>query len=221
MWQRDLKKLESASSDLSEAMAGSGSSMTYSFLLFIVILSLQEMYRGKLASSELYTILGGFISSLLFLVLLTFIGNFQETTGAKSGWGAVIIAEVIALIAASTVHRVCITTCFLFSAVLLYEVNKLSGSAVSTSDSRTKKQSVFSHNRTTRQTVQTSRIPKSFFLYSTKKGNKKLRVAYGYFLTIACKGHMIGGVKKDREFYYFGIGPESQLPLISYASNII
>ncbi|XP_045818331.1 protein KRTCAP2 homolog isoform X2 [Trifolium pratense] len=122
-------------------MAGSGSSMTYSFLLFIVILSLQEMYRGKLASSELYTILGGFISSLLFLVLLTFIGNFQETTGAKSGWGAVIIAEVVALIAASTVHRVCITTCFLFSAVLLYEVNKLSGSAVSTRDSRTKKQS--------------------------------------------------------------------------------
>ncbi|WJX40221.1 hypothetical protein P8452_27721 [Trifolium repens] len=122
-------------------MAGSGSSMTYSFLLFIVILSLQEMYRGKLASSELYTILGGFISSLLFLVLLTFIGNFQETTGTKSGWGAVIIAEVVALIAASTVHRVCITTCFLFSAVLLYEVNKLSGAVVSTSDSRTKKQS--------------------------------------------------------------------------------
>lgn len=54
-----------------KAMAGSGSSMLYSFLLFTVILSLQEMYRGKLASSELYTILGGFVSSLLFLVLLT------------------------------------------------------------------------------------------------------------------------------------------------------
>ncbi|KAJ1387380.1 Keratinocyte-associated protein 2 [Sesbania bispinosa] len=122
-------------------MAGSGSSMLYSFLLFTVILSLQEMYRGKLASSELYTILGGFISSLLFLVLLTFIGNFQETAGARTGWGAVIIAEAVALIAASTVHRVCITTCFLFSAVLLYEVNKISGSALSTSDPRTKKQS--------------------------------------------------------------------------------
>ncbi|XP_027339250.1 protein KRTCAP2 homolog [Abrus precatorius] len=122
-------------------MAGSGSSMMYSFLLFTVILSLQEMYRGKLASSELFTILGGFISSLLFLVLLTFIGNFQETIGARTGWGAVLIAEAVALIAASTVHRVCITTCFLFSAVLLYEVNKISGSAVSTSDSRTKKQS--------------------------------------------------------------------------------
>ncbi|WVZ20439.1 hypothetical protein V8G54_007761, partial [Vigna mungo] len=123
------------------AMAGSGSSMLYSFLLFTVILSLQEMYRGKLASSELFTILGGFISSLLFLVLLTFIGNLQETIGARTGWGAVIVAEAVALIAASTVHRVCITTCFLFSAGLLYEVNKISGSAVSTSDIRTKKQS--------------------------------------------------------------------------------
>ncbi|CAJ1974270.1 unnamed protein product [Sphenostylis stenocarpa] len=122
-------------------MAGSGSSMLYSFLLFTVILSLQEMYRGKLASSELFTILGGFISSLLFLVLLTFIGNLQETIGAKTGWGAVIVAETVALIAASTVHRVCITTCFLFSAGLLYEVNKISGYALSTSDPRTKKQS--------------------------------------------------------------------------------
>ncbi|KAE9587202.1 putative keratinocyte-associated protein [Lupinus albus] len=120
-------------------MAGSGSSMLYSILLFTVILSLQEMYRTKLASSELYTILGGFISSILFLVLLTFIGNFQESTGAKTGWGAVIIAEAVALIAASTVHRVCITTCFLFSAGLLYEVNKISASALSTTEVRTKK----------------------------------------------------------------------------------
>ncbi|KAF1865182.1 hypothetical protein Lal_00004556 [Lupinus albus] len=89
-------------------MAGSGSSMLYSILLFTVILSLQEMYRTKLASSELYTIL-------------------------------VIIAEAVALIAASTVHRVCITTCFLFSAGLLYEVNKISASALSTTEVRTKK----------------------------------------------------------------------------------
>ncbi|PIN16995.1 hypothetical protein CDL12_10349 [Handroanthus impetiginosus] len=108
-------------------MAGAGSSMLYSLLLFIATLSLQEMCRVKLASSELFTILGGFSSSLIFLTLLTFIGNYQETCGIRTGWGAVIIAEVIALIAASTVHRVCITTCFLFSAGLLYEVNKLSG----------------------------------------------------------------------------------------------
>lgn len=113
--------------------------MLYSFLLFTVILSLQEMYRSKLASTELLTILGGFISSLLFLVLLTLIGNYQETCGVKTGWGAVIIAEAVALIAAGTVHRVCITTCFLFSAGLLYEVNKLSGVILSKSDSKTRR----------------------------------------------------------------------------------
>ncbi|KAG6737751.1 hypothetical protein POTOM_059281 [Populus tomentosa] len=134
--------------------SGAGSSMLYSFLLFTVILSLQEMYRSKLASTELFTILGGFISSLLFLVLLTLIGNFQETCGMKTGWGAgectfsymisadmshVILAEAVALIAAGTVHRVCITTCFLFSAGLLYEVNKLSGLILSKSDSKTRR----------------------------------------------------------------------------------
>ncbi|CAM8942203.1 unnamed protein product [Rhodiola kirilowii] len=91
-------------------MAGTGSSMLYSLLLFFVILSLQEVYKGKLASSELFTILGGFTSSLLFLTLLTFIGSFQEASGAKTGWGAVVLSEAVALIAASTVHRVCITT---------------------------------------------------------------------------------------------------------------
>lgn len=113
--------------------------MLYSFLLFTVLLSLQEMYRSKLASTELFTILGGFISSLLFLILLTLIGNFQETCGMKTGWGAVILAEAVALIAAGTVHRVCITTCFLFSAGLLYEVNKLSGLTLSKSDSKTRR----------------------------------------------------------------------------------
>ncbi|XP_031375285.1 keratinocyte-associated protein 2 [Punica granatum] len=120
-------------------MAGPGSSMLYSFLLLTVILSLQEVYRGKLASSELFTILGGFTSSLLFLVSLTFIGNFQEASGMKTSWGAVILAEAIALIAASTVHRVCITTCFLFSAGLLYEVNKISGLMLSKSESKSKR----------------------------------------------------------------------------------
>ncbi|KAB5512444.1 hypothetical protein DKX38_029472 [Salix brachista] len=137
-----------------ESMAsGAGSSMLYSFLLFTVILSLQEMYRSKLASTELFTILGGFISSLLFLVLLTLIGNYQETCGVKDWVGCcylfismllssvrcVIIAEAVALIAAGTVHRVCITTCFLFSAGLLYEVNKLSGVILSKSDSKTRR----------------------------------------------------------------------------------
>ncbi|CAA6669208.1 unnamed protein product [Spirodela intermedia] len=120
-------------------MEGLGRSMLYSSLLFTVILSLMEMYREKLASSEPLTILGGFISSLLFLTLLTLIGNFQESSGNRTGWGAVALAECVALIAAGTVHRVCITTCFLFSAALLYEVDKLSGMASTRSEPKTAK----------------------------------------------------------------------------------
>ncbi|EMS63310.1 hypothetical protein TRIUR3_05097 [Triticum urartu] len=52
-------------------MAGTGRSMLLSLLLFAVTLSLLEMYRGWFAASELKTIAGGFVSSLLFLLLLT------------------------------------------------------------------------------------------------------------------------------------------------------
>ncbi|GMH21603.1 hypothetical protein Nepgr_023445 [Nepenthes gracilis] len=119
-------------------MAGTGSSMLLSFLFFTAVLSLQQIYKVKLASSELFTILGGLVSALLFLLSLTFIGNYLETCGMRTGWGAVMLAESIALVAASTVHRVCITTCFLFSAGLLYEVNKLSGLMLSRSESKTR-----------------------------------------------------------------------------------
>ena len=45
--------------------------MLLSLLLFTVMLSLLEMYSAKFASSELMTIAGGFVCSLLFLLLLT------------------------------------------------------------------------------------------------------------------------------------------------------
>uniref|UniRef100_A0A0D3G949 Uncharacterized protein n=1 Tax=Oryza barthii TaxID=65489 RepID=A0A0D3G949_9ORYZ len=116
-----------------------GRSMALSLLLFAVTLSLLEMYRGRFASSELMTIAGGFVCSLLFLFLLTFIGNYQEANGVKTGWGAVVVTELTALIVAGTVHRVCITTCFLFSAGFLYEVDKLSGMILAKSESKARR----------------------------------------------------------------------------------
>lgn len=47
------------------------SSMVYSFLLFVIILSAQQVYGELLASKEWLTIVGGFISSILFLLCLT------------------------------------------------------------------------------------------------------------------------------------------------------
>ncbi|XBJ18764.1 protein KRTCAP2 homolog [Triticum dicoccoides] len=120
-------------------MASTGRSMLLSLLLFAVTLSLLEMYRGWFAASELKTIAGGFVSSLLFLLLLAFIGNYQEASGVRTGWGAVVVAELVALIVAGTVHRVCITTCFLFSAGILYEVDKLSGMILARSESKARR----------------------------------------------------------------------------------
>ncbi|BBM98141.1 hypothetical protein MPTK1_1g11160 [Marchantia polymorpha subsp. ruderalis] len=107
-------------------LTSTANSALYSFLLFVITLSLQQVYKEKLASTEVFTILGGFVSSLLFLLVLTFIGNIQESIGTRTGWGAVIFAQFIAAVAAGAVHRVCVTTCLLFSMGLLYELNKLS-----------------------------------------------------------------------------------------------
>lgn len=89
-------------------MAGPGSSMLYSILLFTVILSLQQMYRGKLASTELFTILGGFISSLLFLVLLTVSSKphcFKEIVWFVLLYVKFIQLYLSALVSAIAVHR--------------------------------------------------------------------------------------------------------------------
>merc|ERR1711991_428777 len=57
------------------------------------------------------TIAGGFIASLLYFFLFCLLGSFQR----EVRWGTVIISGLIALTAAASVHRVCVTTRLLFS----------------------------------------------------------------------------------------------------------
>ncbi|MCO5573144.1 hypothetical protein L7F22_026910 [Adiantum nelumboides] len=55
-------------------------------------------------------------------------GRSQMTSAGNSiltGWGAGFLLRVIATSAASAVHRVCVTTCFIIYIGILYEVNKL------------------------------------------------------------------------------------------------
>lgn len=68
----------------------------------------------QLASSEWFTIGGGFLGSLLFCCLLTMVNNF-ENIAFGDNFQAKFVPEIfgclaVSLLASGLVHRVCITT---------------------------------------------------------------------------------------------------------------
>lgn len=55
-----------------------------SSILTVLVFSGMQIYKASLASSQVYTILGGYIGSILFLCVLTAIGNLEATVFGKS-----------------------------------------------------------------------------------------------------------------------------------------
>ncbi|XP_033337751.1 protein KRTCAP2 homolog [Megalopta genalis] len=108
----------------------SGVSFALSSVLTVLVFSGMQIYKSSLASSQLYTILGGYIGSILFICILTAVGNLEATIFGKSFqqklFPEVVFSLIISLIASGLVHRVAITTCFLFSMVALYYINRIS-----------------------------------------------------------------------------------------------
>ncbi|XP_017763641.1 PREDICTED: protein KRTCAP2 homolog [Eufriesea mexicana] len=108
----------------------SGVSFVLSSILTVLVFSGMQIYKTWLASSQIYTILGGYIGSILFICVLTAIGNLEATMFGKSFqqklFPEVIFSLIISLIASGLVHRVATTTCFLFSMIALYYVNRIS-----------------------------------------------------------------------------------------------
>ncbi|KAI5709896.1 protein KRTCAP2 homolog [Diaphorina citri] len=107
-----------------------GNSFLISLILTVIIFSGMQMYRQWLSSSQLNTILGGLLGSLFFVFSLTGLGNLESTIFGKNFqtklFPEVILCMLGAVMAAGMVHRVCATSCIMFSIIDLYYMNRIS-----------------------------------------------------------------------------------------------
>mmetsp|Transcript_25457 Transcript_25457/g.42651 ORF Transcript_25457/g.42651 Transcript_25457/m.42651 type:complete len:126 (+) Transcript_25457:150-527(+) len=116
----------SSSTKTRSHLPGLGSSAFLSFFIACILLSGLQLYKEYFASSEILATAGGFLNAVLFLLLLTLIGNVEEALKVKTSWIEVGVALVLACCNAASIHAACVTTCFLFSCGILYELNKVS-----------------------------------------------------------------------------------------------
>nr|XP_023024327.1 protein KRTCAP2 homolog [Leptinotarsa decemlineata] len=96
----------------------------------VLIFSGMQMFKPWFSSSQLHTLLGGYLGSLLFILILTGLGNLETCIFGKSFqvklFPEVSLSLLVSLFASATIHRVCGTSCLLISLCALYYMNQYS-----------------------------------------------------------------------------------------------
>ncbi|XP_013194704.1 protein KRTCAP2 homolog [Amyelois transitella] len=107
----------------------SGTSFVLSSILALLIFSLMQLYKPILVRSPITIIFGGYLGSLMFMFFITAVGNLETALFGKNfqlKLPEIVISMAVSLIAAGMVHRICFTTCLIFSIITIYYMNKLS-----------------------------------------------------------------------------------------------
>ncbi|XP_061393045.1 protein KRTCAP2 homolog [Musca vetustissima] len=101
-----------------------------SCILSLVIYGTLRFYAEWFTSTQLTTIFGGFVSSFIFIFSLTSLSNiemllFGEDFACKF-IPEIVVCLLVSVMSAGIVHRVCATTCILFSILALYFIDRIS-----------------------------------------------------------------------------------------------
>lgn len=93
-------------------------SLAISSICSVLLFSVLQIYKPLLSSTQSATILGGFIASWLFIFSLTAISNLKTVLLGKDFqakvFPEVFICLLLSTVAAGMVHRVCLTTWWVF-----------------------------------------------------------------------------------------------------------
>ncbi|CAH0766873.1 unnamed protein product [Diatraea saccharalis] len=107
----------------------SATSFILSSILTLLIFSGMQMYKPLLVKSPITIIFGGYLGSLMFMFFITAVGNLEATLFGKNfqlKLPEIVLSMAVSLVAAGMVHRICFTTCLIFSVITIYYMNRLS-----------------------------------------------------------------------------------------------